>query len=257
MPADSSNSTHRFTDRVADYVRYRPSYPAELIEILEDVSGLSSDWVVADVGSGTGISARPFLEYGCTVYGVEPNDAMRVAAEAEYAGEPRFRSVKGTAEATTLGTASVDLIIAAQAFHWFDPMAARREFARILRPPGWVAVFFNERLTDTPFLREYEEMLHTYATDYAQVDHRNVSEERLRAFFGGPFDSRSMPNHQDFDFEGLKGRLLSSSYAPAEGHPRHEPMLAALRDLYRVHQKEGRVRFLYETQVHVGRLAAA
>ena len=197
---DRPASARRFTDRASDYARWRPGYPSAVVTAIQDVSGLAPGWSVADIGSGTGISAKLFLDFGCTVFGVEPNEAMRGVAEERLGYESGFHSVDGTAEATTLADASVDLVTAAQAFHWFDRPAARREFARILRPPGWVAIIFNERLTDTTFLHAYEALLHAHAEDYAYVDHRRVTEEMLRAFFGGPFDSRSMPNQQDFEF---------------------------------------------------------
>src|SRR5437899_1233764 len=134
------NSTERFTDRVADYVRFRPHYPPAVFAELRDRLGLGAGSSVADVGSGTGISARPLLEMGCTVFAVEPNAAMRSAAEQWLGDFPRFQSIAGTAEATTLAEHSVDAVVAAQAFHWFDAASARREFQRILKPRGWVAL---------------------------------------------------------------------------------------------------------------------
>jgi SAM-dependent methyltransferase len=247
-------STQRFTDRVADYVRFRPGYPEAVVETVEGVTGLSGGATIADIGSGTGISTGLFLRHGYTVYAVEPNDAMRGAAERHFAGEPGFRSVNGTAEATTLPETSVDVVTAAQAFHWFRPYEARREFLRILRPPRWVAIVWNDRLTDTPFLADYDRLLLEYSIDYAQVDHRNIDVDRLRDFFRGDFHSRSIPNEQVLDHEGLRGRLLSSSYAPAAGHPRHEPMIAALHLLFDAHQEHGQVRFHYSTKIFVGTL---
>src|ERR1700744_1650569 len=152
-----TDSTQRFTDRVADYVKYRPSYPRDVVSFLHETCGVAPDAQVADIGAGTGISARLFLDAGHPVIAVEPNLAMREAANAWLAPYENFRSVAGTAEATTLEDASVDLVIAAQAFHWFDPVATRREFARILRPQGHVALFWNSRLLDrSPFLAGYE-----------------------------------------------------------------------------------------------------
>jgi SAM-dependent methyltransferase len=247
----------RFSDRVENYIRYRPGYPREVVALLRSEAALTAQSVVADVGSGTGISAELLLSEGCTVFGVEPNRDMREAAERLLAAHSGFRSVDGRAQATTLADASVDLVVAAQAFHWFDTEKTRAEFCRILRPGGCVALIWNERLTDTtPFLRGYEELLLRHSTDYASVRHENIDAAALARFFGGPFTTHAFPNFQEFDFAGLAGRLLSSSYAPAPGHPRHEPMMEELRALFDACARDGKVRFDYRTSVHLGRLAA-
>lgn len=251
----SSDSTIRFSNRVADYVRYRPSYPGAVVDTLRTEAGLRPDSTVADIGSGTGISAALFLQLGCTVHGIEPNLEMRTAAETQFANEPRFHSRNGTAEATTLPDAAVDLVAAGQAFHWFDRTQTRAEFVRILRKAGYAALFWNSRrTTSTPFLIAYETLLNDFATDYREVNHTNIDRNALAEFFGGPFESRTFPNAQDFDFEGLKGRLLSSSYAPAAGHPRHDAMLQELRRLFDRHAANGTVRFEYDTELYFGRL---
>lgn len=250
------DSTNRFSNRVADYVRYRPGYPAGLVQTLQAEAGLNPAWAVADIGSGTGISAELFLKLGCLVYGVEPNREMRAAAESRFEDEPRFHSLDATAEATTLEAASVDLVVAGQAFHWFDVERTRVEFTRILRPGGRVALFWNSRhTTTTPFLRAYEALLIEFATDYQQVDHTRIDDAVLMRFFGGNhFEARRFPNSQSFDFEGLRGRLLSSSYAPAAGHPRHAPMLLELERLFHQHANEGRASFDYDTELFFGPL---
>lgn len=255
MAAQSRDPTRRFSDRVADYVRYRPGYPLELLQTLEREAGLGPDSVVADVGSGTGISAAMLLRSGCSVYAVEPNAEMRRSAEELLGERPGFHSVAGTAEETTLPDGSVDLVTAGQAFHWFDRDTARAEFVRILRPEGRVALFWNGRRTEsTPFLRAYEELLHRFGTDYRQVDHLRIGAAEFAAFFAAPYESWSFPNQQVFDFAGLRGRLLSSSYTPAPGHPDHEPMLRELRAIFERHEDGGRVRFEYDTELHLGRL---
>jgi SAM-dependent methyltransferase len=226
------------------------------LNLLRDECGLAPEWAIADVGSGTGILTRLFLENGNFVYGIEPNAEMRRAGEEFLAAYPKFRSVVAAAEATTLPDASVDLVTAAQAFHWFDPPAAREEFARILRPSGWVAVIWNERKKALgPFAEEYEQLLRTYGTDYARVSETYPEPERMAQLFGaGNFRHGSFPNEQRMDFDALRGRLLSSSYAPAMGHANHEPMLAELRRVFDRHAKNGRVRFEYDTHVYFGRL---
>lgn len=254
-----TDPTRRFSDRVDAYVRYRPSYPAAVLEILRARCGLTPASIVADIGSGTGLLTEPFLKHGNPVFAVEPNPEMRAAGERLLAHYPGFVSVPGTAEATTLADHSIDLITAGQAFHWFDRAQARAEFARILRPGGWVALIWNERETETtPFLRDYETLLQTYATDYAQVDHRQIDDTVLADFFHPhPMTVETLQNRQDFDLDGVRGRLLSSSYAPAAGHPNHEPMLAELARLFAAHAVDGRVAFTYTTKVYLGRLSSA
>ncbi len=226
--------------------------------LLERECGLTPRWVIADLGSGTGILAELFLKHGNRVLGVEPNREMRDAGERLLADYPGFVSVDARAEATTLPEASVDLVSAGQAFHWFDRSAARREFARILRPGGWVVLIWNvRRKTATPFLRAYERLLLAYSIDYQAVDHSNVTDEVIAEFFRpGSFTLRSFENRQVFDYEGLEGRLMSSSYVPEPGHPNHAPMLAELRAIFAAHQQDGTVSFDHDTRVHFGRLDA-
>jgi SAM-dependent methyltransferase len=250
---DSQDPTQRFTDRVKDYVRYRPGYPQAVIDTLHDEAGLSPGGVVADVGSGTGILTRLILSAGHTVYAVEPNDAMRAAAESDLTHYPGFRSVKGTAEATTLPDASVDLVTAGQAFHWFDPDASREEFARILRPGGTVALVWNMRRTTQPgFMADYEAMLQAFGLSYNDVKQSAHMGDITRLYVDG-YTVHTFSNRQVFDFEGLRGRLLSSSYAPPPGHPLHAPMLAALRGLFDQYEQAGVVTVEYETQLYYGR----
>ena len=253
MPTDP---TARFSDRVDNYVRYRPSYPAGVLPLLEQVTGLTSEWVIADIGSGTGISAELFLRHGNTVYGVEPNDAMRHAAERLLQAYSRFHSINGRAEATTLPDASVDCVVAAQAFHWFDVAGAHAEVRRILRPNGWAVLLWNtRRLDSSPFLRAYEALLQRFGTDYRDVQHNQISALPLEAFFGGPqYQRHTLENHQEHDLDGIRGRLQSSSYVPAEGHANHAPMLAELERIVATHGHEGRVVVEYETEVYVGRV---
>ena len=249
----SPDATTRFSDRVRDYVLYRPGYPAAVLDVLRAETGLAPGHVVADVGSGTGISARLFLDAGNPVHAVEPNAEMRAAAEEMLGDRPGFHSVAGSAEATTLPDAGVDYVVAAQAFHWFNGREVRREWLRILRPGGWMVLLWNARKTDTtPFLREYEALLHAHGTDYASVNHENVTPEAIAAVLGADFGRRDVPNEQVFDWDGLKGRLLSSSYAPNEGHPGHAPMMQALERLFETHQQDGRVRVEYDTQIYWG-----
>ena len=255
----AGDPTGRFTDRVADYARYRPSYPPELLQLLREELGLRPEHVVADVGSGTGILTGILLANGNRVFAVEPNRAMARAAEERLGGDPNFRSVDGRAEATGLEPGQVDFIVVGQAFHWFDVARTREEFRRILEPDGGVALVWNIRRVDGgPFLRDYEAFLRKWGTDYKEVSDRYQDEAAMQAFFGpGGYGTRRFDYRQTFDLAGLRGRLLSSSYTPARGEPRRERMLAALPELFDRHQVGGQVAFEYDTYVHHGRLTAA
>lgn len=248
------NPTGRFSDRVADYVRARPGYPGELIEVLAGRCGLTPNATIADVGSGTGLLARVFLEYGNAVFGVEPNAEMRAAGERFLVDCAAFHSIDGGAEATTLSDASVDFVTAGQAFHWFDRERARQEFARILKPGGWVVLIWNDRRLDaTPFLRGYEDLLVRHCPDYLKVVHRNIDAPALRRFYGPQgLEEVVLDNRQCFDWEGLKARHLSSSFVPKTGH---EAGMRELRALFDAQQVNGQVEFEYDTRVQFGRLS--
>lgn len=253
-----SDSKERFSNRVDDYVRYRPGYPPAILDALQQDCGLAPESVIADIGSGTGILTKVFLDNGNLVYGVEPNEAMREAAEAFLKPYSQFRSVNGSAEATTLPDGSADFVTAGQAFHWFDVKASRAEFLRILRPRGWVVVVANERLPDSPLQRDYEALLRKYGTDYDKVAATYPKYQQMKDFFGSiPFSGKSFANAQIFDFEGLRGRLLSASYAPPKDHPNHGPMLAELKNIFDAHQKDGRLPFEYKTQIQYGQLKSS
>ena len=253
MPA--SNSTTRFSDRVDNYVRYRPGYPPQVLETLKHACGLNSEHRVADIASGTGIWTRLLLENGNRVFGIEPNDDMREAAERLLSGFLNFNSIAATAEATTLPDHSVDFVTAAQAAHWFNRGQARQEFARILKPGGWLALLWNERLTDsTPFLRAYERLLLAYGTDYQDIRHERTTDAVNEFFDPAPLQERVFEMRQEFDYAGVEGRLLSSSYAPGPEHPQHAPMLRELRRVFDANVVEGRTAFEYKTRMYFGRL---
>jgi len=253
MSITNFNPTTRFSNRVADYVKYRPRYPRAIIDFLRRECGLTSDSVVADIGSGTGFLSELFLENGNRVFAVEPNAEMRAAAEHLHGDKENFISVDGTAEATTLPENSTDVIAAGQAFHWFELDTCKPEFRRILVPEGWIILVWNNRRLDNPFLRQYESLLRQYGTDYPQIDHNRIDDSILTEFFGNrEYRLKTFANSQIFDYAGLAGRLLSSSYAPTEDHPDHEPMLRALKRLFEQFQKSGTVTLLYDTRVYYG-----
>ena len=251
-------STERFSSRVDNYVRYRPSYPPAAIELLQQRCGLTPRAVVADLGSGTGILTQLLLPHAAQVAAVEPNDPMRAAAEAALGGDPRFLSVSGTAEATTLGAASTDLVVAGQAFHWFKVGPARAEALRITRPGAFGALLWNEHpASGSPFLADYERLLRRHASEYDAVVGSRVDEPAMREYLGAGMQCATFPNQQSFDYEGLVGRLMSSSYAPEPGHAEHEPLLAGLARVFAAHEHGGRILFPYVTLVYFAQLKTA
>ena len=246
----------RFSDRADDYVKYRPHYSPEVVRALQEACGLQPRHLIADVGCGTGLLAKIFLESGNRVIGVEPNREMRLAGQEYLAAYPSFTMVDGSAEATTLPNASVDFVIAGQAFHWFHPPEARIEFARILKPQGWAVLVWHDRDVDsTPFLRAYEDFVRRHSTDYEQVTHKYLASYAALEGFFAPNEMKLIQQHnqQRLDFDGLRGRLLSSSYIPKSGE-KYEAMLRELPQLFSSHAVDGRVVLEYDTKIYYGRL---
>ncbi|MDX1396392.1 MAG: class I SAM-dependent methyltransferase [Gemmatimonadota bacterium] len=248
----TEDSIVRFDGRAHDYDRHRPRYPRALFDALANELAIGPSTVVVDLGSGTGLSAEPLLALGCTVHAVEPNAGMRRVAEDRLGDEPGFHSVAGRAERTTLPGACADLVVAAQAFHWFDRAATRGEMRRILRPGGRVALFWNSRRTDTAFNADYEALIERYATDDRYLRCRRGAGEPVESFFAEPPRYLEFDNAQELDLEGLRGRLESSSYAPRPGDPRHTGMLGELDALFARHERAGRVTFAYRTELYLG-----
>ncbi len=249
------NNTERFSDRVANYVKFRPKYPTQLVQYLTHTVGLTPEARIADIGSGTGISCEPFLNNGNTVYGVEPNGPMRAAAESTLGHFDKFISVNGSAERTGLNEDSADFIVAGTAFHWFDRDKAKPEFKRVLKKSGALILMWNERNTDDAFQKEYDQLLQDKAIDYNKVGHRNVTAKQVQPFYEPETPQHTtFPNAQTFDLAGLIGRALSSSYAPAPGHPKHHAFINALTELFHKHQQDNQITFTYTTRLYVGRL---
>jgi SAM-dependent methyltransferase len=248
-------NTKLFSDKVDNYVLYRPHYPKEIIAFLSKQIGLNPHWTIADIGSGTGISSEWFLQNGNRVYAVEPNDEMRKAAEAAFRNARNFVSVNGTAEATTLHDKSIDLVMAGQAFHWFERNLFRKESQRIATPDAQLLLMWNERNLDSELQVAYEKMLLELTPGYKQVSHRMVDEKAIAAFFSPQtLFTHSLPNTQSFDLVGLKGRLLSCSYAPLEGQPNYQPVMQRLEQLFEKFNTNGQVVFEYNCKLFYGKV---
>jgi SAM-dependent methyltransferase len=246
----------RFSDRAEDYNRYRQHYSNDVVDAVRQACGLRPEHLMADVGCGTGLLAEIFLQDGIRVIGVEPNAEMRRVGEEYLSHYPNFRIVDGSAEATHLETGSVDFVLAGQAFHWFRPPEARVEFARILKPGGWAVLVWHDRnIEATPFLQAYDAFVRKFGTDYEQVAHKYVaSYDALERFFApNEMHVIKQQNQQQFDIDGLRGRLLSSSYIPKSGE-RHQAMITALPELFDSHAVNGKVALEYDTKIYYGHL---
>jgi SAM-dependent methyltransferase len=254
-----ADAKQRFSTRVADYMRYRPGYPGAVLDLLRAECRLRPDHAVADIGSGTGLLSELFLKNGNVVFGLEPNAEMRSGGEQYLRAFPEFHSLAGSAETTGLADASVDFVTAGQAFHWFEPLAARREFLRILKPGGWVVVMWNDRrMEEAQLTSEYESLLERFGIEYQSVKDAYPERKQLEEFFAPQnVGERDLPNFQELDLDGLGGRLRSSSFAPTAGHPNYAPMMAELGKIFHAHERDGRVRMEYFTRVYFGQLQAS
>lgn len=252
MPAP----TQRFTTKVDNYVKYRPSYPAEVIDFLAHEARLSNTSAIADVGSGTGIFTHLLLDKGYTVYAVEPNDAMRDSAIDQLSVYTNFHSVNGTAESTTLNNHNIDLVVCAQAFHWFDQAKTKTEFKRILKPNGLVALIWNNRQIEVDeFAIAYELLLQQQGTDYKETNHRNITAVDFNNFFkNGQYQLVKYSNVQVFDEDGLIGRSFSSSFIPAKDTEAGAAFLSSLKQLFEQYQVNGTVNFQYQTEIYLGKV---
>jgi len=256
MPESSRHPTARFSDRAEDYVKYRPHYSPEVVQALQQACALRPEHVIADVGCGTGMLAKILLDNGNSVIGVEPNPEMRAAGQEYLFGYRNFSMINGSAEATTLPNASVDFAVAGQAFHWFRPDETRVEFARILKPRGWGVLIWHDRnVSATPFLQAYEAFVRQYSTDYEQVTHKYLAGYLALERFFSPNKMQLIQQHnqQQLDFDGLRGRLLSSSYIPKSGE-RYEAMMNALPELFSTHAVNDQVVLQYDTKIYYGHL---
>ena len=247
-------STERFSSNIEDYIKYRPGYTGELITFINQVVGGLRGTIIADIGSGTGKLTEPLLNAGVEVYAVEPNEDMRNAAETMLKDYSAFHSVIGRAESTGLGNHSIDSVVAAQAFHWFDPQLAIEEFQRILKDKnGYVFLIWNNRKNIEPFMLAYEKFLLKYSTDYSEINHKNITSEKLNDFFGDAgFEEKEFENNQYFDFNGLKGRYDSCSYALPDTHELYPESISSLQSLFDQYCVKGQITMFGNTTVHYG-----
>ncbi|NHJ47033.1 MAG: class I SAM-dependent methyltransferase [Asgard group archaeon] len=252
----SKEPTKRFSDRVDNYVKYRPTYPIELITKLQEEGIIEKTSTIADIGSGTGIFTKILLDSDYQVIGVEPNNEMREFAEEYLSNYSNFSSIAAPAENTTLEENSADVITTAQAFHWFDREKARKEFLRILKPNGYLVIIWNDRIRDKiPFPTAYNDLLKKYCLDHEVDNHYKITFDQITDFYGSTnVMVYTCENSQIFDYEGIKGRLLSSSYSPKENEPNFLPLIADLKTAFDNHQIKGKVKMEYNTKMHYGKM---
>jgi SAM-dependent methyltransferase len=259
VPETPADSTERFGTRAAAYARARPGYPDFAVAALARALGLAAGATVVDLGCGTGLSCEPFLRAGFAVIGVEPNAAMRAHAVERLGGQRGFTAVDGRAESTGLAPASADLLIAAQAFHWFDVPAARREALRILRAPARAALIWNDRRSEgSIFAAGYEALLLRHSRDYLELRHRHERRDRIDDFFGGARWRTITVTHSDeLDYARLADRLNSASYVPPPGDERHAAMMDELQQLFSETAQHGVVTMEFETRVLCGEMQSS
>lgn len=249
------NSVERFSSRVAHYIRYRPSYPQSLLDILIDVAQLNAASSIADIGAGTGIFSQCLLQNNLSVTAIEPNKYMLAAAKSQHASNPSFRFLNNSAEQTGLTARSIDLICAAQSFHWFNNQASRTEFARILKPQGYLALIWNQREAQHPFHKQYDAILKTYATDYDAINHLNINAAQIADYYApGQVASYDVYNHQQFDLAGLMGRIKSCSYCPSEDSAAFKGLENAIHELFVQFSDNGLINVEYNCKLYLGRL---
>ncbi|OOG16976.1 hypothetical protein BWD42_15985 [Sphingobacterium sp. CZ-UAM] len=247
----NKNNIERFTDRVVDYEKFRPNYPKEIIQILSEKIGFNKRWLVADIGSGTGLSTQLFLENGNDVFAVEPNREMRESLVHHFKTYRNLIALNTTAEDTSIESGCVDLIFAGQSFHWFDRNACYKEFNRILTKSGHIVLVWNQRDPTDAFQQEYEQFLRQHIPTYQSVSHKNISDEDLRDFFvDRPMTKVSLQNQQVFDLKSFLGRVRSSSYFPKDGDE-NKTLYDDLRLLFEKYAISKRIVFKYITEIYI------
>ena len=249
-------NTEKFTGKADVYAKYRPGYPAELFEHLYQKYSLNASSVIADIGSGTGIFTRELLKSGMKVKAVEPNAVMRLMAEKQLNSCPNFESVNGSAEHTTLSDGSIDLVTAAQAFHWFDPCLFRKECTRILKKGRFVVLVWNHRVDSAPLMEENAEVCRKFCADFHGFSgSRTRDPAPFRAFFrSGRYEELAFPHDLPLDLDAFVGRNLSASYAPQRGSERYSLFIEALAELFGKYERGGRVLMPNITRSYAGQV---
>ena len=248
-------SVARFCGLSETYHKYRPHYPAHIVETLIEEAGLTKNSVIADIGSGTGLSCLPFLDNGNLVYGIEPNPEMRKIAGESLKNYPNFLQLPGTAENPGLPSSSIDFIFAGQALHWFDLQKCKKPLKEVAKKGGWFVIVWQERNVSTDFMEELEQMINEYSIDYNKVDHKNIDTKKLKSFFHPhSFEEKVFPYEQEFDLEGLKGRLLSCSYLPFNADkPGYDQMIKKIEEIFEKHKQDGKVTIPYHCKMYYGK----
>jgi ubiquinone/menaquinone biosynthesis C-methylase UbiE len=248
------NNTERFSDRVDNYQKYRPSYTDETIDYIFNNFGLSNDSVIADIGSGTRIFTEKLLKRCKKVYAVEPNPEMRIAADKKLSPYKTYESINGTSENTTLDDKSLNGITVAQAFHWFNIEKTKEEFKRILKKDGYIFLIWNKRVSNTPFLSTYEKILIENIPEYSVVTHNNINEDIIKGFLTKDYSKASFSNNQVFDLKGVLGRLNSSSYTPKENTKEYGLIKVLISKAFTQYSENGFISFNYNTEIYSGKI---
>lgn len=245
------DSQERFSKQVDNYVKYRPHYPTEILNYLQNKYAIHPDMAVADIGSGTGISSKLFLDKGYQVFGIEPNENMRLASTKYLSNYEKFTAINGSAAKTTMQSNCVDIILAGQAFHWFNNEATKIEFERISKEKRLIVFLWNERNTKSDFEKEYDHFIERYALDYIAIKDRNIEPQNIELFLApNPCELITFDNSQTLDFEGLKGRLLSSSFIPQQEHIIYEEMIEKLYHLFSKYKENNTITINYLSKVY-------
>jgi ubiquinone/menaquinone biosynthesis C-methylase UbiE len=249
----SRSTSDRFLGKTDDYVKFRPGYPIEILDYLSKNHGFSSNAICAEVGSGTGKFSELLLQNKNKVFAVEPNGEMRGAAEKSLTAFQSFKSVSGDSVNTTLEKGSIDFIFCAQALHWFANENTAKEFKRILKPNGRVVIIWNKKAYEkSSFMKGIHKIFIEDCIDFLSVKLENIADkEILSSLFKDNYDSYSIDTKQTFNLDGLIGRMMSASYAPPEGHPKHQKFISEIKKLFQSEEKKGSVEFLYETVTYV------
>lgn len=245
-------NTKRFTNRSDNYVKYRPDYPPEIIELLQKEIHLDEFKDVADVGSGTGMFSRLFAKNGNITFGVEPNDEMRLKAEKSLGKYLNFISINGTAEFTNLADSSVDIVTAADAIHWFDMFKAKSEFSRILRDDGYCVIVYHITKNNTPFMKEFNKLIKLLKKAEKSDDEK--FEKSVEKFFGPKKAKvKTLNSTHEMSFAELKGLVLSYAIMPEDGEL-HKKTLKELKNIFDRNNLSGSVSMEYKIKILIGKI---